>query len=100
MAKVITVANDTVVCLNSRGNTFQKLNVQAFHDATNNVTVYGSIDEVNFVKIKQYTASGIDDTVIFPYIFVSSLNGAAQTLTELEAATDVAGTSKVIVYTE
>ncbi len=100
MAKLITVANDTVVCLNSRGNKFRKLTIQGFHDDTNNLTVYGSIDEVNFVKIKQYTASGIDDTVICPYIFVSSLNGAAQTLTELVAATNVAGTSKVIAYTE
>ena len=100
MSKVITVDNDTVVCLNSGGNTFQKLTIQGFHDSTNNITLYGSIDEVNFVKIKQYTASGLDDTVICPYIFVSTLNGAAQTLTELQAATDVAGTSKIVAYTE
>lgn len=53
--------------------------IQVIIDGANDVTLYGSVDGTTYVKIKNYTASTLEEVVLAPYMAFSSDTGATVT---------------------
>ena len=115
MSRIIEIPQDTLVDLRTaesyseartstniltqpKGVASSKMVIQAIHDSSNALTVYVSLDKVNFKKIKTYTSSAVEEMVAAPYIWLSGITGGSQTLTQLQDADDMLGTSKAYIY--